>query len=212
MELINPLAEAYAERFTTELSPAAGAAANYTFREHPKAHMCSGPLQGMVLEMISKCVQPKYILEIGTFTGLSAICLAKGLQPTGELHTIEIREQDAETAKNFFDKDTHTAQIKLHVGEAKEIIPTLDYTWDLVFLDADKVSYIDYYELTLPRMRSGGIILADNVLFHGEVLSHNISGKNAVAIHAFNEHVKADPRTEQAMLTVRDGLLMIRKK
>lgn len=104
------------------------------------------------------------------------------------------------------------SKIDLHVGDALEIIPTLQESWDLVFIDADKVNYINYYELTLPSVKSGGWILADNVLFHGEVLEDDIKGKNAKAIHAFNEHVKNDGRVEQAMLTIRDGLLLIQKK
>ena len=151
------------------------------------------------------------ILEIGTFTGFSALCLAKGLQAGGLLHTIELREDDADSAKKYF-KQANAENIILHIGDAKDIIPALKEEWDLVFIDADKVSYIDYYELTLPQLKPGGFMLADNVLFHGQVLEANITGKNATAIHAFNEHVAKDKRTEQVMLSVRDGITMIRKK
>ena len=168
--------------------------------------------KGILLEMISKMVKPERVLEIGTFMGYSAICLAKGLSPTGELHTIEIRSEDANIARNYFSKSLYTKQIFLHEGNALDIIPTLKETWDLVFIDADKVNYINYYELTLPVLKKGGFILADNVLFHGEVLDENITGKNAKAIHAFNKHLKKDNRIEHVLVTVRDGLMLIQKK
>lgn len=162
--------------------------------------------------MISKLIQPQYILEIGTFTGYSALCLAEGLQPGGMLHTIDIREQDAQTALSFISQSPHAAQIQVHIGDAAAIIPSLPFTWDMVFIDADKPAYINYYELVVPRMRKGGLILADNVLFHGQVLEEPIAGKNAKAIHSFNEHIIADSRVETSFLTLRDGLLLIRKK
>jgi predicted O-methyltransferase YrrM len=155
-------------------------------------------------------IRPQKILEIGTFTGFSALCLAKGLQPGGSLHTIELREDDAATAKKYF-VQANVNSIVLHVGDAREIIPSLEEQWDLVFIDADKVSYIDYYELTLPAVKQGGFILADNVLFHGEVLQAELKGKNAKAIQAFNEYVANDNRVEKVLLTVRDGLLLIKK-
>lgn len=136
----------------------------------------------------------------------------KGFAARGKLHTIELREDDAATAGNYFKQAGETEKIELHVGDALEIIPTLQETWDLVFIDADKVNYINYYELTLPSVKKGGWILADNVLFHGEVLEENVKGKNAKAITAFNDHVKKDGRVQQAMLTIRDGLLLIQKQ
>jgi predicted O-methyltransferase YrrM len=155
--------------------------------------------------------KPMHILEIGTFTGYSALCLAKGLDPSGVLHTIESRLEDAQTASNYFSQSKYANQIKLHIGDAKEIIPTLQGMFDLVFIDADKTGYIEYYEMMVPLLAKGGVIIADNVLFHGEVLEDTISGKNAVAIHAFNEHVKNDPRTTQVLLTIRDGMLLIQR-
>lgn len=211
MHIIDAKAENYSLKYTSALPDTAKEIEIFTNSHHAHAHMCSGHFQGKALELFSKMLQPKYILEIGTFTGFSAVCLAKGLQQDGELHTIELREEDAKTASGFFQKDENARKIFLHTGDAKDIIPTLDRLWDLVFIDADKVSYIDYYELTLPRLRSGGFILADNVLFHGEVLEDNIKGKNAVAIQKFNDHVQADSRTENVLLTIRDGLLLIRK-
>jgi caffeoyl-CoA O-methyltransferase len=174
--------------------------------------MLSGHVQGKFLSFISTILKPKYVLEIGTFTGYSALCLAEGLLPDGELHTIELREEDAATSKANFSKSDRNKQIHLHLGNAKEIIPGLNRKWDLVFIDADKTSYIDYYELIVPELSEGGIILADNVLFHGQVFEEPVSTKNAKAIQAFNEHVSNDPRTEQVMVTIRDGVLMIKKK
>ncbi|CAN5502051.1 class I SAM-dependent methyltransferase [soil metagenome] len=212
MDLINLLAEAYAEKHTSPEDALVKQISDDTTAHHKHAHMLSGHLQGKVLEFISCMLQPKYILEIGTFTGYSALCLAKGLQQGGELHTIELREEDAgRCAKNFSQAALHK-KIHLHVGNALNIIPGLDHKWDIVFIDADKTGYIAYYEMLLPRLNENGLIIADNVLFHGQVLADTISGKNAIAIDAFNEHVAADERTEQVMLTVRDGLLLIKKK
>ena len=127
------------------------------------------------------------------------------------LHTIELRAEDAATAQQYFETSGYAKSIQLHLGDALTIVPTLQEEWDLVFIDADKVNYINYYELTLPRLKKGGLLIADNVLFHGQVLQDEIKGKNAVAIHAFNKHVKNDQRVEQILLTVRDGLLLIKK-
>ena len=210
MELINKTAEQYAQSFSSkedELLAEIAAFAN----SHPQAIMLSGHVQGKILETISCLLHPKRILEIGTFVGYSALCLARGLQPDGVIHTIELREEDARTARRFFSKSLQNNKIVLHVANALELIPTLQEIWDIVFIDADKVGYIDYYELTLPQVKPNGLIIADNVLFHGEVLEEDIKGKNARAIHAFNQHVANDKRVEQVMLTVRDGLFLIRK-
>lgn len=212
MELVNTKAEQYAKNNTSALDTVLDEIEIYTLANHPHAHMLSGHVQGKVLEFFSKMIAPERILEIGTFTGFSGLCLAKGLPNDGKLVTLELREDDAAIAKNYFVKAGMEAKIDLHVGDALEIIPTLQENWDLVFIDADKVNYINYYELTLPSVKSGGWILADNVLFHGEVLEENVKGKNAKAIYAFNEHVANDDRVEQAMLTIRDGLLLIQKK
>lgn len=211
MEIIDHKAEEYAKRYTSLLDTLSAENEAQTMMNHPHAQMHSGQVQGKVLEMLSLMVRPLKILEIGTFTGFSALCLSKGLQQGGVLHTIEIREEDALNAAGYFKKAAAGDKIKLHIGDALDIIPGLTEEWDLVFIDADKVSYIDYYELTLPFLKKGGWIIADNVLFHGQVLEDEIMGKNAKAIHAFNEHVSADNRVEQVMLTVRDGLLIIRK-
>ncbi len=212
MELINPLVEAYAALYTSEEEKALHEINQETLQNHPLAHMLSGHVQGKFLSFISTILQPSFVLEIGSFTGYSAICLAEGLKTNGELHTIELRPDDATTALKNFSKSKRNKQIHLHLGNAKEIIPNLPFTWDLVFIDADKTAYIDYYEMIVPRLSDKGIILADNMLFHGEVLHDPITGKNAKAIKAFNEHVKNDSRTDQVLVTIRDGMLMIKKK
>lgn len=205
------LAVTYSDVFTTPADPLLQLILDETRAAHPKAHMLSGEVQGQFLSMLSYIKKPTQILEIGTFTGFSALCLAKGLAANGLLHTIESRLADAQTANNYFEQSKYAHQIKLHIGDAKEIIPTLPHAFDLVFIDADKTGYIEYYEMVLPKLAKSGIIIVDNVLFHGEVLEQPISGKNASAIHAFNEYVKKDQRTTQVLLTVRDGMLLIQK-
>lgn len=212
MELVNLKAEQYAKKYTSALDEVLQEIEDHTLANHPHAQMLSGHVQGKVLELFSKMIAPQRILEIGTFTGFSALCLAKGLQAGGKLVTLELREEDAATAKKYFAKAGMQDRIELIVGDAIQIIPTLQENWDLVFIDADKVNYINYYELTLPSIKSGGWILADNVFFHGEVLEDNVKGKNAKAIQAFNEHLKNGDRVERAMLTIRDGLLLVQKK
>lgn len=212
MQWIEKIAEDYAEKFTTKLDDALQKIYDDTLANHEHAHMMSSDVQGKFLEFISTLLQPKYILEIGTFTGFSAICLAKGLQQNGELHTIELREDDANTAWKNICSAGMEQKIHLHTGDAREIIKKLNYNWDLVFIDADKTSYITYYEEVLKRLSSRGWILADNVLFHGQVLDEKIDNKSAIAIAQFNDHVLKDMRTEQVLLTVRDGLLLIKKK
>ena len=174
--------------------------------------MLSGPLQGKFLELVSMLLRPRRILEIGTFMGYSALCLAAGLAEDGKLHTIELRQEDADLAAENFRRANCQDRIILHRGNALAIIPALDEVWDLVFIDADKVGYSDYYRLVLPRLRAGGLVIADNVLFHGQVLAAPVEGKSARAIQAFNELVAADETVEKVMLTIRDGLFFIRKK
>jgi predicted O-methyltransferase YrrM len=212
MDIIDIKAENYAARFTTPTDNLLSEIEKYTLENHPQAGMLSGPIQGKLLEMISLMMRPDRVLEIGTFMGYSALCLAKGLTSKGELHTLEIRKEAAEISEKYFSKSLYSKQIILHLGDALKIIPTLHEAWDLIFIDADKVNYINYYELTLPLLKKGGFILADNVLFHGEVLEENITGKNAKAIHAFNEHLRKDNRVHHVLMTIRDGLMLIQKK
>ena len=212
MDIINSLAQAYAEQYSGPEDELLKDVAAETIRLHPRAHMLSGSLQGKFLEIFSILIQPLNILEIGTFTGYSALCLAKGLRKGGELHTIELREEEVATASANFARSNHRDSIILHQGNALEIIPTLHRAWDFVYIDADKTGYLDYYRLILPGMKSGGVILADNVLFHGQVFQEPVTGKNAKAIQEFNDFILNDLRVDHVLLTIRDGLMLIRKK
>lgn len=211
MHIVDPTAIAYAERYTTAEDELLKEVAVYTAQHHSKSHMLSGHLQGALLSAISHMIQPERILEIGTFTGYSALCLAKGLKANGQLHTIEVRESDAAVAQGYFHRSFYKEQIILHVGDALEIIGELDETWDLIFIDADKENYIRYFERVFPRLKPNGFILADNVLFHGQVLGADVKGKNAKAIQAFNDYVAARTDVEKLLLPVRDGIYLIRK-
>ena len=211
MDIVHPLAQAYAEKYTSAEDELLKEVAQFTIQHHPKHHMLSGHLQGKLLQMISALMQPVRILEVGTFTGYSALCLAPGLSAGGLLHTIEVREDDAASAQAFFRRSFYKEKIILHIGDALKIIGELNETWDLVFIDADKENYINYFDRILPKLRVGGLILADNVLFHGQVLEAEVKGKNAKAIQAFNDFVQSRTDVEKLMLPVRDGLYLIRK-
>jgi caffeoyl-CoA O-methyltransferase len=211
IQVINTLASEYAHAHTSEEDPLLREVNEWTAANHTEYQMLSGKIQGRLLQLVSSMMRPMRILEIGTFTGYSGLCLAAGLAPGGILHTLELREETAAVAQQFFNRSETASQIILHTGNALEIIPQLDETWDLVFIDADKTNYSAYYELTLPKLRKGGMMIADNVLFHGEVLEENIKGKNAIALHAFNGLVRNDKRVTHTLLTVRDGLMFIQK-
>ena len=183
-----------------------------TLLSHPHAHLQSNWNQGGFLSFFSKLMAPQTILEIGTFTGFSTLCLAEGLTATGTLDTIELRAEEANAARVHFNASAKGQQIISHIGDAKNILPTLHKQWDLVFIDADKTGYIEYVNLVLPMLSDKGVIIADNVLFHGQVFEETITGKNALAIHAFNEFILQHKDIEKIMLTVRDGLTLIRKK
>ena len=183
-----------------------------TLLSHPHAHLQSNWNQGGFLSFFSKLLAPNTILEIGTFTGFSTLCLAEGLSATGTIDTIELRAEDASAARAHFDASVKGHQIISHVGDAKTILPTLTKQWDLVFIDADKTGYIEYINLVLPMLSDKGVIIADNVLFHGQVFEEKITGKNALAMHAFNEYILAHKGIEKIMLTIRDGLTLIRKR
>ncbi len=211
VELIHPLAQQYAEAFSTPEDELLHEISLFTVQKHPEHHMLSGHLQGKLLEMISRMIQPRRILEIGTFTGYSALCLAKGLTSGGQLHTIEVRKTESAIAKGFFNRSSFSRQIILHTGNALSILPALRETWDLVFVDADKVSYIDYFKLVLPQVRQNGFILADNIFFHGEVLTPQVKGKSAKAIQEFNEFIRERTDIDKMIITLRDGMYLIRK-
>ena len=175
--------------------------------------MLSGHYQGRVLSMISKLVNPKTILEIGTYTGYSALCLAEGLQTEGELHTIDINEELYDIQKKYFDKSDYKNQIHQHIGNALDIIPKLNRTFDLVFIDADKENYCNYFEIIIDKLKPGGIILSDNVLWSGKVLETTFKkdDTSTPALIAYNKLLKNDKRVETVMLPIRDGLTISRK-
>jgi predicted O-methyltransferase YrrM len=211
MDLIHPLVQQYAEDFSSPEEELLGEIARYTVQHHPEHHMLSGHLQGKLLEMISLMIRPRRILEIGTFTGYSALCLAKGLRADGLLHTIELREQDAAVAQAFFNRSSYASRIILHTGNALTILPRLEEAWDLVFIDADKSSYVEYFKIVLPLLRQNGFILADNIFFHGQVLAKPVKGKSALGIKAFNEFIRQRTDVDKMVITLRDGLYLIRK-
>jgi len=175
--------------------------------------MLSGHLQGKILEMISKMISPSYIVEVGTYTGYSALCLAQGLTENGQIHTIEINDELENIIRKYFEKSEHRTKIHLHIGNAKEIIVKLRNSIDLAFIDGDKREYIRYYQLLIDKVRSGGFILADNVLWGGKVaepLGNN--DEYTKGILEFNNYVHNDSRVENVVLPVRDGIMLIRKK
>lgn len=211
LELINPEISSFAQQFSTKEDALLAEIAHFTNTQHAEPHMLSGHVQGQFLRMISFMMRPKRILEVGTFTGYSALCLAEGLENEGVLHTIESRPKTSEIAHNFFLKSALYPKIKLHTGNALDIIPTLNETWDLVFIDADKPGYIDYFDLVLPNVRKNGVILADNIFFHGKALEGEPKGKSAKAIKEFNDYILQRDDIEKVVLTIRDGLYLLRK-
>ena len=182
-----------------------------TYQKILLPRMCSGHFQGRVLSMLSKLIRPLNILEIGTFTGYAALCLCEGMQINGQLHTIDIKEELVDFQRKYFDLSIWGSQIHQHLGEAIEIIPTLDLKFDLVFVDADKENYINYFNLILPKMNKGGIILSDNVLWSGKVVEplqkNDISTK---ILLEYNRLLKNDARVETVLLPIRDGLTVSR--
>ena len=182
-----------------------------TYQKILLPRMLSGHFQGRVLSMLSKLISPLNILEIGTYTGYSALCLCEGMKEHGVLHTIDIKEELVDFQRKYFDKSPWGNQIKQHLGEAIAIIPTLDLKFDLVFIDADKENYIHYFELIVPKMNQGGIILSDNVLWSGKVLEplqkNDLSTK---ILLEYNQLLIDDPRVETVLLPIRDGLTVSR--
>jgi predicted O-methyltransferase YrrM len=175
--------------------------------------MLSGGFQGRVLSMISKLIQPKNILEIGTYTGYSALCMAEGMLPDGTLHTIDSNEELYELQRKYFDKSAYGTQIEQYVGNALEIIPTIDDPFDLVFIDADKSNYSNYFNLIIDKMNKGGVILSDNVLGSGKVIEKlNPKDVDTEALLEYNKLMNTDDRIETVLLPIRDGLTISRVK
>ena len=211
MHFISQDLEDYIEQHSEKEPELLAALNKETYQKILLPRMLSGHFQGRVLSMLSKLIRPVNILEIGTYTGYSAMCLCEGMQENGTLHTIDIKEELIDFQRKHFDKSPWGKQIVQHLGEALDIIPTLDLKFDLVFIDADKENYINYFEMIVPKMNKGGIILSDNVLWSGKVLeplqSNDLSTKILVE---YNQLLKKDPRVETVLLPIRDGLTVSR--
>lgn len=205
----------YSQRFTSAESPLLTEIREKTLSERADKNMLSGFYQGRFLAMLSKMMSPVNILEIGTYMGYSAICLAEGLAENGKLITIDPQPETFEISTEFFKRSEFSEKIDARFGLATDIIPTLDETFDLVFIDADKPNYANYFDLVFPKLKIGGLIVADNVLWSGTVLEvekGTETDESCVALHEFNKKVLADERVSNVLLTVRDGLMIIRKE
>ena len=211
MHFISQELEDYIEQHSKKEPELLAALDKETYQKVLLPRMLSGHFQGRVLSMLSKLVNPVTILEIGTYTGYSALCLCEGMKEKGILHTIDIKEELVDFQRKYFNKSPWGKQIVQHLGQAIDIIPTLDLKFDLVFIDADKENYLNYFELIIPKMNKGGIILSDNVLWSGKVLeplqSNDLSTK---IIMEYNQLLKTDPRVESVFLPIRDGLTVSR--
>lgn len=210
MEFLPPQLEEYIEAHTRPAGEHLESLERETYQKVLMPRMVSGHLQGQVLRMLSLMIRPKRILEIGTFTGYSAICMADGLAEDGRLITLDINEELEAMVKKYIGASTHAAKIDYRLGDATQIIPTLNETWDLVFIDADKENYARYFDMVIGSVRPGGFIIADNVLWSGKVLQDKMD-KDTRAIADFNDKVQADPRVENVLFAIRDGLMVMRK-
>ncbi|MES2701189.1 MAG: O-methyltransferase [Bacteroidota bacterium] len=210
--LLSKQLEDYAARYTTPELACLARLNRETNVKRGDAIMLSGHMQGALLQMLSHMIRPKCILEIGTFTGYSAICLAQGLQQGGILHTIEIDEELHDIGAKYIAEAGLADKIMQHTGKAAEIIPGIADSFDLVFIDADKSGYSTYYDLVFPKVPVGGFIIADNVLYEGDViLPEEEQGKNALAMHRYNQKITTDNRVEHVLMPLRDGLMVVRK-
>ncbi len=215
MEFISPQIQSYAEKYTSGESEILTELRRKTFETRNDKSMLSGFYQGRLLSMLSKILQPKRILEIGTYTGYSAMCLAEGLTDDGVIITLDMQPETHEIAKSFWAKSDLNDKIDGRLGDATKIIPTLDETFDLVFIDADKPNYANYYDLVFPKMRIGGLIIADNVLWSGEVLkveNGETDDESTIALHEYSKKIQSDKRVGNILFAVRDGLMIARKE
>lgn len=201
----------YIEAHTTNETPLLYDLNRETHQKTFYPNMLSGKVQGKFLEMIVAMLQPKRILEIGTFTGYSALAMAQGLPEDGYLVTVDRNEETASFARRYFEKSELSEKIRFIEGDAREVIPSLKETFDLIFIDAEKSQYTDYYKLAFPKLRKGGFFLADNVLWGGKAVEDNHPDKETTGIRNFNDFVQDDDRVEQVLISVRDGLLLIHK-
>jgi caffeoyl-CoA O-methyltransferase len=204
----------YAQRHTSPESDLLTELLQKTYAERADKAMLSGFYQGRLLSMLSKMISPRRVLEIGTYVGYSALCLAEGLRDDGKIITLDMQPTSHAIAKDFINRSQYAAKIDARLGDASQIIPTLDETFDLVFIDADKPNYFNYYNLVFPKLRIGGVIIADNVLWSGTVLNvekGTEDDESCVALHELNKAILADERVSNILLPVRDGLMIVRK-
>ena len=211
MEFINEAIQSYSDNHTEAESPLLYQINRETHLHVLKPRMLSGHLQGRVLSMFSNMLRPKRILEIGTYTGYSALCLAEGLDKDGKLITIDTNEELIPKVRGYFDQSAFASQLEIICGNALDVIPTLSETWDLVFIDADKENYLNYYNLVVENVRQGGFIIADNVLWSGKVIDQKAKDKDTEMIREFNQHVHNDSRVANVLVPIRDGLMVLRK-
>lgn len=213
MNIIDPNIDNYCEEVTSPESSLLAELNRKTHVQMVNPRMLSGHFQGRLLSMISQMIQPKRILEIGTYTGYATLCLAEGLTSDGLLYTIDVNEELEDFTNAFFQKSPYQSQIKFLIGNALELIPTLDESFDLVFIDADKRNYPAYYDLVLSKVRTGGFILSDNVLWSGKVVGDSTKfDKDTQIIDGFNRMIQDDERVENILLPIRDGIMIARKK
>lgn len=210
MHLVSSEIENYIEQFSSPEDEVLRELSRETHLKIQMPQMVSGNMQGQFLEMISRLIQPKRILEVGTFTGYSAICMAKGLSNGGLLYTIDVNEELQPMCARYFERANLTSKIKHLIGDATKIIPELKETFDLVFIDADKINYSNYYDLVFDKVRVGGYIIADNVLWSGKVIEDK-KDKDTLAIHQYNQKVSSDSRVKNFLLSLRDGLNIAQK-
>ena len=214
MEFIDPDLQQYVEEHSAGEDALLHKINRETHLNVLKPRMLSGQLQGRMLSMLSHMIKPSHILEIGTYTGYSALCLAEGLQAEGKLVTIDINEELEDRVKGYFNESAYADKIEQKIGNATQLIPDLDYIWDLVFIDADKINYGHYFDLVIDRVATNGFIVADNVLWSGKVLAkyRKKLDEDTAAIMDFNQKVHDDDRVENVLFPVRDGLMILRKK
>ena len=213
MHFISEKLDDYVVRHSEEEPALLKALTRETYQKVLQPRMLSGHYQGRILSVLSKLIRPKTILELGTFTGYSALCLAEGLDKNGVLHTIDINEELVDFQKRYFDKSDYGAQIVQHLGSALDIIPTIETTFDLVFMDADKPNYINYFHQIIDKLNPGGVILSDNVLWSGKVIEPlDPSEISTKIVLEYNRLLKEDSRLETVLLPIRDGLTISIKK
>ncbi len=209
MNIIDPKIEAYAEIHSERSSNLVAEIHQWTVANCDESQMLSGELQIAVLRLLARSIGAKRVLEIGMFTGYSALAVAEVLPEHGELITLDIEAEREHIARGFFDRSPHGGKILIHIGHALQVLPTLDGPFDMVYIDADKANYVRYYEAVMPMVARGGLVVADNVLWSSEVL--NPESDNAIALNMFNQHVQNDARVTNLLMPIRDGLMVARK-